>query len=252
MFSRITQKSVVEAILEQVRSLILDGELAPSSCLPPETTLSKKLGVSRQSVREALRVLIGEGLLEARQGEGIYVREPSSADAIHSGVLQLLLASEELWEIQELRRVLEPAIAERAAERGTDEDFEKIEEILGRMEKKAIRGESLFELAWEFHLVVAEAARNDATTKVINVIYHMIRAAEGPLYNRYFDAWQEIKDHRYLLAVIRKRDPALAREAMEAHLHSVDERLGESLKAKTQSESAASTEANVEEPSSRR
>ena len=84
MFSRITEKSVVEAILEQVRTLILDGELAPSSCLPPETTLSKKLGVSRQSVREALRVLIGEGLLEARQGEGIYVREPSSADAIHS------------------------------------------------------------------------------------------------------------------------------------------------------------------------
>jgi GntR family transcriptional repressor for pyruvate dehydrogenase complex len=250
MFSRIGQKSVVEAVLEQVRSLILDGQLTPNSCLPPETTLSKTLGVSRQSVREALRILIGEGLIEVRQGDGIYVRVPSSADAIHSGVLQLLLASEELWEIQELRRVLEPAIAERAAERATDENFEKVEEILRRMEQKAVRHESVFELAWQFHLAIAEAAGNDSMTKVIDVIYQMIRAAEGPLYNRYFDSWQEIKDHRDLLGVIRKRDPALARDAMKAHLESVDERLGESLKAKTRSETSPSDDGPARESTS--
>jgi|ERR1700730_5388452 len=231
MFSRIVQKQVVESVLEQVRSLILDGQLAPKSSLPPETTLAKKLGVSRQSVREALRTLLGEGLIEIRQGEGIYVREPSCADAIHGRVLQLLLASEELWEIQEIRRVLEPAIAQRAAERATDEDFEKVEEILRLMEGKASRGESVFETAWEFHLAVANAAGNRAMAKVVDVIYQMIRTAQRPLYNRYFDPWQEITDHHDLLATIRERDPAGARDAMRAHLESVDERLGESLKA---------------------
>jgi GntR family transcriptional repressor for pyruvate dehydrogenase complex len=249
MFSRIGQKTVVEAVLEQVRSLILDGQLTPNSCLPPETTLSKTLGVSRQSVREALRILIGEGLIEVRQGVGIYVRVPSSADAIHSGVLQLLLASEELWEIQELRRVIEPAIAERAAERATDENFEKVEEILRHMEQKAVRRESVFELAWQFHLAIAEAAGNAAMKKVIDVIYQMIRAAEGPLYNTYFDAWQEIKDHRDLLDVIRKRDPVIARDAMRAHLESVDDRLGESLKERTRSETAPADGQTREETS---
>jgi len=88
-------------------------------------------------VCEALRILHGEGLIEIRQGEGIYVRQPSSADVIQPRVLQVLLASEQLREIQEIRRVLEPAIAEGAAERGTDEDFEKVEEVLRRMEKNS-------------------------------------------------------------------------------------------------------------------
>jgi GntR family transcriptional regulator, transcriptional repressor for pyruvate dehydrogenase complex len=175
------------------------------------------------------------------------VREPSSADVIHRGVLQLLLASEELWEIQEIRRVIEPAIAEKAAERGTDEDFEKIEEILAKMERKAVRNESVFQLAWEFHLAVADAARNKAMRKIIDVIYQMIRAAEGPLYNSYFDPWQEIKDHRALLAVFRQRDPSLAGDAMKKHLVSVDERLSESLKEKTRAELLSSPDASGSE-----
>jgi len=234
LFSKLPQTSVVDSILEQVRALILDGQLAPKSILPPETTLARKLGASRQSVREALRTLLGEGLIEIRQGDGIYVREPSSAGAIQPGVLQLLLASEQLWEIQEIRRVFEPAIAARAAERAGEEDFEKAEEILRRMEKKTARGESIFELAWEFHVTLARAAGNKAMARIIGIIYDMIRTAERPLYDRYFDPWQEIKDHRTLLAAIRKRDPALAREAMTAHLGSVDDRLGESLKAQDQ------------------
>jgi len=229
MFARIGQKSLVNEVLDRVRSLILDGQLAPNSCLPAETTLAKKLGVSRQTVREALRILHGEGLLEIRQGAGIYVRQPSSADAIQPGVLQLILASEDLWEVQELRSVLEPAIAERAAKRASDKDFEKVEEILREMETRASRGDSIFELAWEFHLTLGQAAGNKALSKVINILYQMIRAAEGPIYERHFDPWEEIREHRDLLAAIRKRDTTIAREAMKAHLKSVDDRLRKSL-----------------------
>lgn len=236
MLSRIASKSIVEAVLEQVRSLILDGELAPNSCLPPETTIARQLGVSRQSVREALRILLGEGLLDVRQGDGIYVRQPSTADAIQDGVLQLLLMSEELWEIQELRRTLEPAVAERAAVRATNEDFNRMEEVLRGMERKAIHGESLFELAWEFHRALAKAAGNKSMTKVVQVISEMIRRAEGPLYDSYFDPWQEIKDHRDLLTAIRSRDLTVAREAMKAHLQSVDDRLSRALKSRTTAE----------------
>jgi GntR family transcriptional repressor for pyruvate dehydrogenase complex len=232
--SRITQKSVVDAVLDQVRALILDGELGPKNDLPPETTLAKKLGVSRQSVREAMRILLGEGLVEIRQGDGIYVREPSSEDCIRPGVLQLMLASEELWEIQEIRRVLEPEIAANAAERGTEEDFDSAEKILRRMRDRASRNESVFELAWEFHLAIASASGNKSMTKLIGVVYRMIRAGEKPLHDRYFDPWQEIRDHGELLATIRRREPALAREAMRRHLDSVDDRLASSLNAGTE------------------
>ena len=59
--------------------------------------------------------------------------------------------------------------------------------------KKTARGESIFELAWEFHVTLARAAGNEAMTRVI---YDMIRTAEGPLYNRYFDPWQEIAGNK--------------------------------------------------------
>ena len=234
MFSPIAQTSVVEAILTQVRSLILEGDLAPKACLPPETAIAKKLGVGRQSVREALRILVGEGLIEIRKGEGAYVRQPTAAGAIQPRVLQLLLASEELWEIQELRRVLEPAIAEKAAERGSNEDFERVETILRHMEKKALMGESVFELAWDYHRAISRAAGNDALTKMIDVIYVMIRAAQRPLYDRYFNPWQELEDHRELLSAIRRKDPVVARDAMKAHLDAVDRRLGESIRAENE------------------
>lgn len=229
MFARIGQKSLVDVVLDRVRSLILTGQLAPNSCLPAETTLAKKLGVSRQTVREALRILHGEGLVEIRQGTGIYVRQPSAGDAIQPGVLQLLMASENLWEIQELRGVLEPEIAEWAAVRGSDDDFEKSENIIRQMEAGASRGQSIFELAWEFHLTLAQAARNKAVLKIIRIVYQMIRAIEGPIYERHFNPWQEVQEHRELLATIRKRDPKSSREAMQEHLERTDERLRQSL-----------------------
>ena len=229
MFRSIDQKSVVQAIQEQIRTLIGEGQLSPGAKLPSEKELMEQLGVSRPTLREALRTMMGEGLLEVRPGRGTYVREPTSATAIQANVVSLLLMPEDIQEIQEVRTILEPEIAARVAERACEEDLEDLEAILVEMEEAIAAGGSVFETAWAFHRRLPQAAGNAAMAKIVDIIYVMIRLSEQPIYDRHFDQLQELRDHRELLRVLRMRDPAQARAAMQSHLQDVSERLSAGL-----------------------
>jgi len=225
MFKPIGPKSVVGAIHEQIRSRILEGHLKPGSRLPSEKDLIQQLGVSRPTLREAISMMVGEGLLEIRPGSGTYVREPTSAAAIQGDVVSLLLMPEDLMEIQEVRGILEPEIAARVAKGATEEDLDYLEAITNEMEETMREGQSLFELAWSFHRRLARLADNSAMAKIVDIIYEMIKIHEQPLYDRYFDPLQEICDHRELVHVLRRRDPEQARAAMKAHLDATSAKL---------------------------
>lgn len=230
-FQRIDQKSVVDAVREQMRTLIRDGSLKPGDQLPAEKELAQRLNVSRATLREALHTMIGEGLLEVRRGQGTFVRELSSSDAIQSQVVTLLLQPEDMAEVQDVRRILEPEIAARVALRADEKLFTQMEELLDELEAMVSRGESIFEMAWDFHRMLAHASGNGVLAKFIDILYEMIAESEGPLYEKYFDFQHEINEHRKLLAVIRGRSASEARAAMLAHLDTVDEGLDQALKA---------------------
>lgn len=225
MFETIDKKSIVESIRDQIRSLILQEQLKPGSKLPPEKKLIQQLGVSRPALREAIHLMVGEGLLEVHSGRGTYVREPTSATAIQADVVSLLLMPEDLQEIQEVRQILEPEIAARVAERATEKELNDLEHILEDMARAVDAGHSTFELAWRFHRRLPKAAGNAAMAKIIDIIYEMIKRGERTLYDQYFDPQQELLDHRALVEVLRTRDPEKARAAMQAHLKVVNENL---------------------------
>ena len=229
MFRPIDQKSIVEAVREQIRSLILEGQLTPGSKLPSEKELMQLLGISRPALREALCTMVGEGLLEIRPGRGTYVRKPSSAAAIQAEVVSLLLMPEDLEEIQEVRGILEPEIAARVAEGATEEDLDDLEGILEEREEAIRAGRSVFELAWSFHRRLPKAAGNSAMAKIVDILYEMIKQSQQRLYDRHFDPQQELRDHRELLRVLRRRDPGQAKAAMKAHLDAVSEQLSGAL-----------------------
>ena len=229
MFESIDQMSVVDAIQEQIRSRIRSGELTPGSRLPSEKSLMAQLGVSRPSLREALRTMVGEGLLVVQPGRGTYIREPTSAAAIQAEVVSLLLTSDDIEEIQEVRTILEPEVAARVAEKATDEDFEDLGAILIDMEKAVDERSSAFESAWAFHCRLPKAAGNTAMAKIVDILYEMIRTTEQPLYDRYFDPARELCEHRELLRMLRTRDPERARAAMTAHLENTSQCLSAGL-----------------------
>src|SRR3954468_595062 len=121
-----------EQVAEQIRSLIGSGALKPGDLLPPERELAKKLGVGRSSIRDAVRTLEVMGILEPRQGHGTVVRD-LNADALVIPLSLVLTRKRELvTELLDVRRMIEPGLAARAAKNATDEEIARMGEIIER------------------------------------------------------------------------------------------------------------------------
>jgi len=232
IFKQIDKKTIIERIRDQILSLIYEGKLLAGNKLPSETELMKIFGVSRPAVREAIHVMIGEGILEIKHGKGTYVRELSSASAIKSEVVNLLLKSanfEEILDVLEVRATLEPAIAARVAQYASEADFEDLEKILDQCEEAIHKGNFSLDMSWNFHKRISEAARNSIMAKIVVILYEMIKAYQVGLYDMYFDPVADLMGHRKLLEEIKSSDPERARKAMLEHFEDFRNKLTRAL-----------------------
>jgi len=137
----IQKTKVYEEVAAQLERLILDGALKPGDKLPPERELAERFGVSRSAVREAIRSLELKGLVEPRPGEGTLVRTPS-IDSLLDPLASLLgHRLEVVHELLEVRSMIEPHLAGRAARNAGPEDIAQLEAILERQKAKVSRQE---------------------------------------------------------------------------------------------------------------
>jgi GntR family transcriptional repressor for pyruvate dehydrogenase complex len=229
LFRAMQHTSVAEAFRQQLLALMREGRLKPGTRLPPEKELIVEFGVSRPALRETIHTLVGLGLLEVRHGQGTYVRALTSATAIRPDVVSLLLQSESLKDLHDIRRILEPELAARVAERATEEELDELEASLDQMEHALGRAESTYESAWAFHRGLAQAGGNPALATIMAILYEMLRTAEAPLYEQHFDMRRDIDEHRRLLSALRSREPATARAAMLEHIRIVADGLSQAF-----------------------
>ncbi|MGJ0389651.1 FadR/GntR family transcriptional regulator [Microbacterium sp. CGR1] len=211
--------SALDTALHGLRTLIADGALRPGDRLPSEGELCETLGVSRGSLREAIRMLAALGVLDTRHGSGSYVSELRAADLIGSLSLTVgLLPMAGVLELTELRRVLEPHAAALAAARI---DASTIEELSGVLDE--IEASDDFEdhsrLDHVFHMTISEVAGNDALTSLIDVLrsrsraYRIPDAADAAELKLHSDA-----GHRAILRGLAAADPVAASAAASAHV----------------------------------
>ena len=129
MFDKVVKSTVPGQVIEQIKELLVKGELKRGDRLPPERQLADMLGVSRPSLREALRALEYAGMLETRVGEGIFVADGDSI--MMNNLLMLhLIKQYALEEMIEVRKVLETSNVRFAVLRARDEDLAALKEIL--------------------------------------------------------------------------------------------------------------------------
>jgi len=212
-----------EQVAEQIRRLISSGALKTGDLLPPERELAAKLGVGRSSIRDAVRTLEVMGILEPRQGHGTVVRD-LSADALVVPLSLVLTRKRELvTELLDVRRMIEPGLAARAAKNATAEEIARMGEILERHEAKLRRGEQAIAEDSDFHYAIALAARNSVVLRVLDVLMDLLlesrsRALQVPgRPKRSFDG------HRRILRAIRRRDAKAAETAVRQHLKEIEE-----------------------------
>src|ERR687888_14332 len=156
----IKRSRVYEHIVQQIQALIREGRWAPGDQIPPERELAERFKVSRTSVREALRALEIQGVIESRQGGGTFVRTADVDALIPPLAAAILRGRRELAEVLEVRELLEPGIARRAAERATAEHLTELERLLERQRACIATGVSFVDEDTAFHETLTRAADN--------------------------------------------------------------------------------------------
>ena len=212
-----------EQVAEQIRRLISSGALKPGDLLPPERELAAKLGVGRSSIRDAVRTLEVMGILEPRQGHGTVVRD-LSADALVVPLSLVLTRKRELvTELLDVRRMIEPGLAARAAKNATAEEIAKMGEILERHEAKLRRGEQAIDEDSDFHYTMALASRNSVVLRVLDVLMDLLRESRSRSLQVPGRPKRSFEGHRRILRAIQRHDARAAEAAVRQHLGEIEE-----------------------------
>ena len=220
-FAAIRRNKVYEEVARQIQNHILE-HLKPGDVLPPERELAQQFGVSRGSVRDAIRSLEHIGLLEPRQGVGTIVCEPSS-DALVSPLAAVLVQRRKLvGELLEVRNIIEPPLAGRAALHATAGELAEMEQILERQHEKLLRGEMSIEEDSDFHYHIALAADNSVVLRIVDVLMDLLRETRERSLQTGGRAEKSLAGHRRILATLKRRDPAASEAAMRRHLEEIE------------------------------
>lgn len=221
LFEPVATARISSAIVEQVRELIRSGRLAAGDRLPSERELAERFGVSRVTVRDALRSLEAVGLLRIKVGAngGAFLRAPSSDDAARGMSDMLLMAQLSPEDVAEARLMLELNTVMLAVSRAEAHDIEMLRSICERAAELMQGGEYDVHLSWDFHERLAAATHNPA----IELIH---RAFRGPLSMARARAREPasvahqrtVAEHTDLVEAIEARDMERARAVMAHHL----------------------------------
>jgi len=220
-FETIRRNKVYEEVARQIQNHIFE-HLKPGDVLPPERELAQKFGVSRGSVRDAIRSLELIGLLEPRQGMGTVVCEPS-AEALASPLAAVLMQKRKLvGELLDVRKIIEPPLARRAAQHATAAQIAEMEQILERQREKVVRGEMAIEEDSEFHYCIALAADNSVMLRMVDVLMDMLRETRQRSLQTRGRPQKSLASHQRILAALKRHDPVASESAMLRHLEEVE------------------------------
>jgi GntR family transcriptional repressor for pyruvate dehydrogenase complex len=178
----IRSQPLVERVIEELKEAVSSGRFGIDSKLPPEPELTLEFGVGRSTLREAVRVLTHNGILQVRQGDGTYVRSlPADGEPL---ARRLVHAKEE--EVGEVRRLLEIEIVRLAAERRDEEDLENIRSFLRIRRQALVRNDadSLLDADIAFHCSIAWATHNEVLADLYRIFAKVLRRAMPNLWER--------------------------------------------------------------------
>lgn len=227
----IRREPMAAEIARRLVDYLLSGGIEPGGRIPSERQLAEAFGVGRSAVREAIAALALIGLIEVRHGDGTYLKRPDSPLLPQVVEWGLLLGEKRTADLVEARQKIEVDIAGLAAQRRTDEDIADLARILSRMEWEARDDAAVgafVDADVEFHLRLAEAARNSALRDVLSGIQALLRAWIGRVIG---EGHRDLsyREHVPVLEAVKARDVQGAEAAMDAHMQAAAQRLRAAL-----------------------
>lgn len=215
-------RRVYEQIIDVITEMVASGELGPGDKLPPERHLTDLLDVSRSSLREAIRALQEQGVLESRRGAGTYVSETACMDVVSPFTELLMHERVRLWHLFQFRHALEPQIAKIAANNAQPKHLEAMQRLLSSQKAAIGSSVSVVNSDHNFHQLIAIATGNPLFLDVITQARNRLaetsqQELQGP--ERKMASYDY---HRRIYDAIATGRPVRAEQLMREHLEQVE------------------------------
>ena len=221
LITPIKKTRIAEEVADRIRVLMLDGTFPPGEPLPSERHLAERFGVSRGSIRDALRTLETIGLLETRHGQGTFPHE-LSVDRLVAPLASVMAYRSDLQdELLDVRRMFEPAVARVAALRATDEDLADLQRILDAQRQKLKTGRSAIVEDTAFHAVLARATRNRVVMSIMATLNDLLVESRTQSLEQKGRPARSVEGHEAVVAALRRRDAEGASQAMYNHIDQI-------------------------------
>ncbi len=219
-----------DAIMDQILEGIRSGAFVPGTVLPPERILAERFGVSRGSVREAIRSLEYAGVLDVRTGSGTFVAEAGASKAAALRARAALAGEHSPLDLLVARQAVEPVCAGLAAVHRSAADLDTLRKLVEAQDELLQRDEETAEVDLAFHMAVADACHNPVLVLLYDRIAEIMRQ----------DVWLDLRrrsrtragtpqlyldQHRATLGAIERGDAAAASQSVDAHMRTVEDRL---------------------------
>jgi DNA-binding FadR family transcriptional regulator len=205
------------AVQDELRSYIIDNRMQPGERLPSETALAKRLGVSRNVVREAIKGLEALGLVEVKVGLGVFVKAADLDDFLTNFTYGLLFDGQSVVELYEIRQRLEVSYVREAVRGLSDENLSEMERLLAEMEAQFAQDKEFILQDLALHRTLFHNVGNGTLLKLFDVFGTIYAGTRHMFREQHPDVIaDDLNNHRLLLAALRDRDEELAAERLQA------------------------------------
>ncbi|MGP3923566.1 FadR/GntR family transcriptional regulator [Streptomyces sp. 8N616] len=222
-------------IQERIKKLIIDRRLPSGAPLPTETELMELLGVSRNSVREALKALQAMGIVEIRHGFGTYVGPMSMAPMIEGLTFRTVAGhyrgEDSLLQLLELREAIETGLIARLAGRVPAMDLAELDALMARMDEEATAGAVRADTDRAFHATLYRGLGNLLLSEVLEAFWDAFHRVRTDLVDTHPDPKITCRQHREILEAVRSGDAVRAEDAVRDHFEDIRKRLRRSNRA---------------------
>lgn len=217
-------KSVVEQIVDNVTNAIINGELKPGDKIPTENELCASMGVGRNSVREAIKILEAYGVLTIKRAEGTFVKQDFDSKMLYPVLYGIILQKDSANQIIELRKVIDVGILQLAIDKLDLDSLHKAERVMQELEQKmsAVTADAnaIFEADTAFHRVLAAITQNALLEGICAYVDQItkksrLKAIENFLNDKATE--QFLLMHREMLRVLKEKDRTKINEVVENH-----------------------------------
>ena len=222
VFKSIKRPSAVEDIIEQFKQALIDGEFKPGERLPSEPELSKRLGVGRSTVREAIKTLVALGAVDVRRGDGTYVSERVVENAFDPMLFAVLVDPKDTTDLYEFRLLFEVGYSRLAAVKADPADFQAmaiaIREMTDYVGQSTHDSTTLANLDLNFHTAVLEATHNSLLIRIGMLLNRMFLEPLKLVHATHEGVQWTLARHQEILTALKNRDADQVEEAVTTSL----------------------------------